>query len=241
MDRYYLCIDLKSFYASVECVERGLDPFKTNLVVADPSRGNGAICLAITPKLKELGVNNRCRIFEIPDNVTYITALPRMKLYIEYSSIIYGVYLKYISKDDIHVYSIDECFLDVTHYLSLYELTPLQLAKKIIADVYKTTGITATAGIGTNLFLAKVALDITAKHSPDFIGYLDEEEFKKKIWYHEPITDVWNVGRGIAKRLEKYQIFEKKGQRYIVIDELKEYTDTKEIQEKFNLLCLTRR
>ena len=211
MDRYYLCIDLKSFYASVECVERGLDPFKTNLVVADPSRGNGAICLAITPKLKELGVKNRCRIFEIPDNVTYITALPRMKLYIEYSSIIYGVYLKYISKDDIHVYSIDECFLDITHYLSLYELTPLELAKKIIADVYKTTGITATAGIGTNLFLAKVALDITAKHSPDFIGYLDEEEFKKKIWYHEPITDVWNVGRGIAKRLEKYQIFDMHG------------------------------
>ena len=132
MDRYYLCIDLKSFYASVECVERGLDPFKTNLVVADPSRGNGAICLAITPKLKELGVKNRCRIFEIPDNVTYITALPRMKLYIEYSSIIYGVYLKYISKDDIHVYSIDECFLDITHYLSLYELTPLELAKRLL-------------------------------------------------------------------------------------------------------------
>lgn len=203
----YLCIDLKSFYASVECVERGLDSLKTNLVVADPSRGNGAICLAVSPSLKALGVKNRCRIFEIPKDIAYITALPRMKKYIEYSAEIYSIYLKYISPEDILVYSIDECFLDVTSYLKMYNLTSVDLAKMIIDDVLKTTGICATCGIGTNLFLAKVALDITAKHADDFIGYLDEESFKKTIWHHEPITDIWNVGRGIAKRLEKYGAF----------------------------------
>lgn len=203
----YLCIDLKSFYASVECVERGLDSLKTNLVVADPSRGNGAICLAVSPSLKALGVKNRCRIFEIPKDIQYITAIPRMKKYIEYSAKIYSIYLKYISPDDILVYSIDECFLDVTSYLKLYNLTSIDLAKMIIDDVLKSTGICATCGIGTNLFLAKVALDITAKHAKDFIGILDEESFKKTIWHHEPITDIWNVGRGIAKRLEKYGAF----------------------------------
>lgn len=207
MNRVYLCIDLKSFYASVECVERGLDPFTTDLVVADPSRGNGAICLAVSPSLKQKGVKNRCRIFEIPKDIDYITALPRMKKYIEYSADIYSVYLKYISPDDILVYSIDECFMDVTSYLKLYNLTARQLARMIIDDVIKTTGICATAGIGTNLFLSKVALDIMAKHAEDFIGYLDVEEFKKTIWYHEPITDIWNIGRGIAKRLEKYGAF----------------------------------
>lgn len=203
----YLCIDLKSFYASVECVERGLDPFTTNLVVADPSRGKGAICLAVSPRLKSLGVRNRCRLFEIPKNIPYITALPRMKKYIEYSSLIYSIYLKYIAPVDILVYSIDECFLDVTNYLNNYNISETILAKLIIEDVYKTTGICATAGIGTNLFLTKVALDITAKHSPNHIGYLDEEKFKKEIWYHEPITDIWNIGPGIAKRLAKYNAF----------------------------------
>ena len=207
MDKVYLCIDLKSFYASVECVERGLDPFTTNLVVADPSRGNGAICLAVSPHLKSIGVKNRCRIFEIPKGVEYITALPRMKKYIEYSADIYSVYLKYISPDDILVYSIDECFMDITSYLNLYNLSAKALAKMIIDDVIKTTGICATAGIGTNLFLSKVALDVMAKHADDFIGYLDVEEFKKHIWYHEPITDIWNIGRGIARRLEKYGAF----------------------------------
>lgn len=207
----YLCIDLKTFFASVECVERGLDPFTTNLVVADPSRGKGAICLAISPCLKNQGVRNRCRLFEIPDDISYITALPRMKYYIDYSANIYSIYLKYFAKEDIYVYSIDECFIDITHYLSMYKLNPKQLAKKVIKDVYDTTGITATAGIGTNLFLAKVALDIRAKHVKDNIGYLDEEEFKKTIWNHRPITDIWNVGPGIAKRLAKYGVYDLKG------------------------------
>ena len=206
--KMYLCIDLKCFFASVECVERFLDPFTTDLVVADPSRGNGAICLAISPSLKAKGVKNRCRIFEIPKNIKYITALPRMKKYIEYSSDIYSIYLKYVSDEDIMVYSIDECFLDITSYIKLYKKTPKELAKMIIDDVYEQTGICATVGIGTNLFLAKVALDITAKHSKDFMGYLDEDEFKKQIWHHRPITDIWNVGHGIATRLAKYGCFD---------------------------------
>lgn len=208
MEKVYLCIDLKCFFASVECVARGLNPFETDLVVADPSRGNGAICLAISPSLKAKGVKNRCRIFEIPKNIDYITALPRMKLYIKYSADIYGIYLKYVSAEDIVVYSIDECFLDVTSYLKMYKLTAKELAKKIIDDVYATLNICATVGIGTNLFLAKVALDITAKHTSDHMGYLDEDEFKKQIWHHKPITDIWNIGRGIAKRLEKYNCYD---------------------------------
>lgn len=170
MKSVYLCIDLKTFFASVECVTRSLNPFETNLVVADPSRGKGALCLAISPKMKMQGIKNRCRMFEIPSGVEYITALPRMNLYMQYSADIYAIYLKYISKDDIHVYSIDEAFLDITHYLHLYNMTPKQLAIKIMADVYESTGITATAGIGTNLYLAKVALDIIAKHTKDNIA-----------------------------------------------------------------------
>lgn len=204
----YLCIDLKTFFASVECVERGLDPFKTNLVVADPSRGKGAICLAISPKLKNMGIRNRCRLYEIPDNVKYITALPRMKKYIEYSSNVYGIYLKYISKDDIHVYSIDEAFLEVTNYLKLYKKTPTEIAKMIMNDIYNTYGITATAGIGTNMYLTKVALDITAKHSPTNIGYLDEEKYKEELWHHKPLTDFWQVGKGTERRLNKLRLYD---------------------------------
>lgn len=204
----YACIDLKSFYASVETAERGLDPFKENLVVADPSRGRGAICLAVTPALKTLGIRNRCRLFEIPETVSYITAKPRMKLYMEYSARIYSIYLKYISKEDIHVYSIDECFLDFTPYLHTYKKTPKEMAVMLMDAVYKETGICATAGIGTNLFLAKVALDITAKHVPDHIGYLDEAEFKRTIWHHRPITDIWNIGKGIAARLSRYGVYD---------------------------------
>jgi len=206
MNKVYMCIDLKTFYASVECVERGLDPFKTNLVVADPERGKGTICLAVSPAMKALGVRNRCRVFEIPNDIEYITAPPRMKLYIKYSANIYATYLKYVSKEDIFVYSIDECFLDVTSYLKYYGLDEISLAKKIIKDVYDTFGITATAGIGTNLFLAKIAMDITAKHVKDNIGYLNEKLFKETVWYHEPITDIWNIGSGIAKRLKKYGV-----------------------------------
>lgn len=207
-NKIYLCIDLKSFYASVECVERGLDPFTTNLVVADPSRGSGAVCLAITPAMKELGVKNRCRIFQIPEHIEYITALPRMKLYMEYSANIYAVYLRYISSEDIHVYSIDECFFDATPYLELYGKTPKELTLMLLDAVYKETGICATAGIGTNMFLAKVALDITAKHSDDHIGYLDQQSFQEKIWHHRPITDIWNIGSGIATRLSRMGMYD---------------------------------
>ena len=161
MKKSYLCIDLKSFYASVECVERGLDPFQINLVVADPTRGGGAITLAATPAIKKLGVKSRGRIYEIPKNIEYITATPRMSLYMQYAARIYSIFLKFISSDDIHVYSIDESFLDVTPYLNLYQMNAKQIAKMIIDDIYNETGITATCGIGTNLYLAKIALDIT--------------------------------------------------------------------------------
>ena len=150
--RFYACIDLKSFFASVECVERGLDSMKTNLVVADPDRGKGAICLAVSPSLKALGVANRCRLFEIPSHIDYIIAKPRMRRYMEYSAKIYSIYLKYVSGEDIHVYSIDECFLDITQYCTLYGKTPREMAKMLMEAVYRETGICATAGIGTNLF-----------------------------------------------------------------------------------------
>ena len=200
-NKIYVCIDLKSFYASVECVERGLDPFEINLVVADPTRGGGAITLAATPAIKKLGVPSRGRIYEIPKNIEYIIAPPRMTLYMQYSATIYSIFLKYVSSDDIHVYSIDESFLDITSYLTLYSTTPKQLAKMILDEIYDQTGITATAGIGTNLFLAKVALDITAKHTKDCMGYLDEDLFKQLIWHHQPITDIWTIGPGTASRL----------------------------------------
>ncbi len=206
MDRTYLCIDLKSFFASVEAISRGLDPFTTNLVVADPSRGRGAICLAVTPAMKKLGVKNRCRIFEIPDHIKYTVALPRMKLYMETSAKIYEIYLRYVSCEDIHVYSIDECFIDITGYLETYKKTPKELARMLIDAVMRETGICATAGIGTNLFLAKIALDITAKHTPDNIGYLDQKGFREKIWFHRPLKDIWGIGPGISSRLLKYGV-----------------------------------
>ena len=206
MNKIYLCIDLKTFYASVECVERGLDPFKTDLIVADISRNKGAICLAISPKMKERGIRNRCRIWEIPKYIKPIIAKPRMKKYIEYSAKVYSVYLKYVSKDDIHPYSIDEMFLDITGYIKLYNMKPYDIAKMIIDDVYKTTGITATAGIGTNLYLTKVALDILAKHTPDHIGILNEKLYKEKLWHHVPLTDFWQIGRGIESRLNKLHL-----------------------------------
>lgn len=210
-DKVYLCIDLKCFFASVECVERNLDPFTTDLVVADKSRGNGALCLAISPSLKAKGVKNRCRIFEIPKQYDYIIAKPRMKKYIEYSANIYSIYLKYVSSEDILVYSIDECFLDITSYLKLYKMDERKLAKLIIDDVYKQTNICATVGIGTNMFLAKVALDIISKTSDDHIGYLSQEIFKEKIWHYRPITDIWNIGKGISNRLEKYGVYDLHG------------------------------
>lgn len=203
----YLVIDLKSFYASVECVERGLDPMKAKLVVADLTRTEKTICLAVSPALRALGVPGRCRVFEIPKNITYEVAPPRMALYIERSADVYSVYLKYVAPEDIHVYSIDEAFINVTPYLSLYGCTARELGEKIRADVARTTGIPATCGLGTNLYLAKIALDITAKHSPNFFGELDEESYKLHLWNHQPLTDFWRIGSGIQKRLAAMNIY----------------------------------
>ena len=246
MNRIYAAIDLKSFYASVECMERNLNPLRTNLVVADNSRTEKTICLAVSPSLKAYGIPGRARLFEVIQKVKdannyrrrfaknntfiaksfddielknnkdleldYITAPPRMSLYMKYSTRIYNTYLKYISADDIYVYSIDEIFCDLTSYLNTYRLTAKELVTRMIRDVYETTGITATAGIGTNLFLAKVAMDIVAKHTePNSYGVriaeLDEMSFRRKLWNHRPITDFWRVGKGYSKRLEKYRIF----------------------------------
>ena len=244
--RTYIAIDLKSFYASVECVERGLDPLTTNLVVADRSRSEKTICLAVSPSLKAYGIPGRARLFEVeqklrevnaerrrrsfgqrltgksvsdielkahPDwEVDYITATPRMAYYIEHSTRIYKIYLNYIAPEDIHVYSIDEVFMDVTAYLNTYGITAHELARKIIGDVLRQTGITATAGIGTNLYLCKVAMDIEAKHIPADkdgvrIAELDEMTYRRKLWTHRPIKDFWRVGHGIARKLEQYGIY----------------------------------
>lgn len=243
--RTYIAIDLKSFYASVECVERGLDPLTTNLVVADTSRTEKTICLAVTPSLKAYGISGRARLFEViqrlrevnaerlmkaphhrltgksvydkelqehPDwEVDYIAAPPRMAHYMMFSTTIYETYLKYVSKDDIHVYSIDEVFMDVTDYLASYRKTAHELAITIIRDVLRQTGITATAGIGTNMYLAKVAMDIVAKHVPADkdgvrIAELDEMEYRRLLWDHKPLTAFWRVGHGIAAKLETYGI-----------------------------------
>lgn len=206
-ERQYLCIDLKSFYASVECVERGLDPMTTDLVVADPERTDKTICLAVSPSLKAKGVKNRCRVFEIPEGIEYIMAPPRMQKYIDYAAEIYGIYLSYIAPEDIHVYSIDEAFLDVTDYLWLYSATAKELAIRLMDEIYEKIGVRASCGIGTNLYLCKIALDITAKHSPDFIGVLDEKSYRETMWNHKPLTDFWRIGRGTAERLAKYGIF----------------------------------
>ena len=216
--RQYIAIDLKSFYASVECMERGLDPLKAKLVVADATRTSKTICLAVSPALKAYGIPGRPRLFEVEQKVKevnavhpelhleYITAPPRMALYMEYSSRIYDVYLKYLAPEDIHVYSVDEIMADVTAYLDTYHMTARELVTKMIQDVYDTTGITATAGIGTNLYLCKVAMDIVAKHAqPDEngarIAMLDEMSYRKLLWNHRPITDFWRVGSGYAKKL----------------------------------------
>ena len=210
-ERTFVCIDLKSFYASVECVRRGLDPMTTRLVVADPTRSEMTICLAVSPAMKAAGVKNRCRLYEIPEGIDYITAQPRMNSYMEVSAEIYGTYLRYVSQEDIHPYSIDECFIDATPYLELYDLTAREFADTLRSAVLAETGIPATVGIGPNLFLAKVALDISAKHALDGVGELDARSFRESIWRHRPITDIWNIGPGIARRLAKYRVFDLKG------------------------------
>ncbi|MDD3206770.1 MAG: DNA methylase, partial [Lachnospiraceae bacterium] len=241
-EHVYIAIDLKSFYASVECVKRDLDPLTTNLVVADISRTEKTICLAVSPSLKAYGIPGRPRLFEVVQKVKeanalrlcrapgqkftgsssnakeleanpslaidYLIATPRMALYMEFSTKIYNIYLKYIAPEDIHVYSIDEVFMDVTHYLQTYRLSPRELAMKMIQDVLQTTAITATAGIGSNLYLCKIAMDIVAKRvTPDKDGVriaeLDELSYRKLLWTHRPLTDFWRVGRGYAKKLEE--------------------------------------
>ena len=245
-EKYYLCIDLKSFFASVECVERGLNPLKTNLVVADSSRTEKTICLAVTPSLKSYGISGRARLFEVVSKVNevnrvrrlyakgrsftgesfnsdelaenknlslgYIVAPPRMAYYMKYSTRIYEVYLRYVAPEDIHVYSIDEVFIDVTSYLNTYGMTAKELATVMINDVYSETGITATAGVGTNMYLAKIAMDIVAKKAkPDKngarIACLDEAGYRRELWSHKPITDFWRVGKGTAKRLESVGLY----------------------------------
>lgn len=206
-DRVYLCIDLKSFYASVECVERGLDPMKAKLVVADPERDKGTICLAVTPAMRELGVKNRCRVYEIPETIPYIMAPPRMKLYIRYAADIYGIYLRYMAKEDIHVYSVDEAFFDASPYLSMYRMGAEDLALLLMRAVKEETGITASAGVGTNLFLAKAALDILAKHKKDHLSYLDEERYRRILWEHRPLTDFWRIGAAMEKRLQSMGLY----------------------------------
>ena len=207
----YMCLDLKSFYASVECADLGVDPFTTPLVVADASRGLGAITLAISPALKALGVKNRCRLFEVPSTIEYMAVKPRMRRYMEVSASIYGVLLEYVAPEDIHVYSIDEYFIDVTPYSRLYKKSYYDLALLFKDKVLERTHIHATVGLGSNLFLAKVALDVLAKHTPQGIGVLNEELFKEKIWYHQPITDIWQIGKGIARRLHKYGVVDLHG------------------------------
>ena len=222
-DRTYIAIDLKSFYASVECRERLLDPLTTKLVVADKSRTSKTICLAVTPALKAYGLSGRSRLFEVEakareikrqtgKELEYIVAPPRMALYIQYSTRIYNVYLRYFSPEDIHVYSIDEVFIDATAYLKTYNMSAHDLTLKIIRDVMYKTGVTATAGIGTNLYLAKVAMDIVAKHIPADkdgvrIASLDERSYREKLWSHTPISDFWRIGRGISKRLANHGLY----------------------------------
>ena len=246
MNRIYMCIDLKSFYASVECVERGLDPLNTNLVVADASRTEKTVCLAITPTLKQYGLSGRARLYEVVQKVKevnykrrkennykkfndksfvdselknnksleldFLIAPPQMKKYMKYSTDIYKIYLKYLAPEDIYVYSIDEVFCDITSYLNTYKLTPRELVSKMIEDVFKTTGITATAGIGTNMYLAKVSMDIVAKHAePNEIGVriaeIDEMSYRDLLWNHKPLTSFWRIGPGIAKKLEQNGMF----------------------------------
>jgi DNA polymerase V len=217
--RTYAAIDLKSFFASVECILRGLDPLTAKLVVADESRTEKTICLAVTPALKAYGIPGRARLFEVNqkvreverrtgEKVEFLIAKPQMAKYVEYSTRVYNVYLKYVSAEDIHAYSIDECFLDLTRYLKLYKKSARELVKTIIQDVFTTTGITATGGIGTNLYLCKIAMDVMAKHVEADedgvrIAELDEMSYRRQLWSHQPITSFWQVGRGIAARLEK--------------------------------------
>ena len=205
-ERSYLCIDLKSYYASVECIERGLDPLTAKLVVADPERTEKTICLAVSPAMKALGVKNRCRVFEIPEHIEYVMAKPRMALYMEYAARIYGIYLRYVAAEDIHVYSIDEVFMDITDYSGARGLSPRGFAAELLGVIFRETGLTATCGLGSNLYLAKIALDIMSKRTPDHIGVLTEQSYRRELWDHRPITDFWRIGPGTERRLARLGI-----------------------------------
>ena len=207
LHRNFLCIDLKSFFASAECLDRGLNPFTTPLVVANPTQGNGAITLAVTPYLKTLGVKSRGRLYEIPKNIKYMIAKPRMSLYLAKSREVVEVYLKYVSLEDLHIYSIDECFLDVTNYLKMYEKSDYELALDILEDVQKSTGLTATCGIGPNMLLAKLSMDIEAKHNKDFIAKWTYDDIPTKLWPIHPLSKVWGIGPRMEVNLNRLGIY----------------------------------
>ena len=227
--RNILCIDLKSFFASCECIELGFDPFKTPLVVANPNQGNGAITLAVTPYLKSKGVKSRGRLFEIPNHVKYKIAKPRMSLYIAKSKEIVGIYLDFIAEEDLHIYSIDECFLDVTNYLKLYNKTDLELAEEILKTIYKKTSLTATCGIGPNMLLAKISMDIEAKHTPNNIAKWGYEDIEKKLWKISPLSKMWGIGSRMEIKLNKMNI-------YSIGDLAK--TDKNLLKDKFGIMGL---
>lgn len=226
INRNIVCIDLKSFFASCECVERNLDPFKTPLVVAEPNR-NGAITLAVTPYMKKLGVKSRSRIYEIPKNIKYMTVRPRMSLYVEKSKEVIDIYLDYVASEDLHVYSIDECFLDLTNYMNLYKKSMREIAKDILNSVYRATGLCATAGIGPNMLLAKIAMDVEAKHNSDFIAEWDYSDVETKLWNITPLSNMWGIGSRMEKKLNSLGLYK--------VGDIAKYNKLK-LKEKFGVI-----
>ena len=229
LDRHFLCIDLKSFFASCECLIRNLDPFTYPLVVANPNQGMGAITLAVTPYLKSLGVKSRGRLYEIPKNIKYYIAKPQMNLYIKKSSEVVNIYLKYVAIEDLHVYSIDECFLDITDYLKLYKKSDYEIAKMILEDIRKNVGLYATCGIGPNMLLAKVAMDIEAKHNSDFIAKWTYDDIPTKLWNISPLSKMWGIGPRMEKNLNKLNIYSIKDLAYY---------DPHKLKQKFGVMGL---
>lgn len=226
VNRNIVCIDLKSFFASCECVERNLDPFKTPLVVAEPNR-NGAITLAVTPYMKKMGVKSRSRIYEIPKNIKYMTVRPRMSLYIEKSKEVIDIYLDYVASEDLHVYSIDECFLDLTNYMNLYKKSMREIAKDILNSVYRATGLCATAGIGPNMLLAKIAMDVEAKHNSDFIAEWNYSDVETKLWNITPLSNMWGIGSRMEKKLNSLGLYK--------VGDIAKYNKLK-LKEKFGVI-----
>ena len=226
VNKNIVCIDLKSFFASCECVERNLDPFKTPLVVAEPNR-NGAITLAVTPYMKKMGVKSRSRIYEIPKNIKYMTVRPRMSLYVEKSKEVIDIYLDYVASEDLHVYSIDECFLDLNNYMNLYKKSMREIAKDILNSVYRATGLCATAGIGPNMLLAKIAMDVEAKHNSDFIAEWDYSDVETKLWNITPLSNMWGIGSRMEKKLNSLGLYK--------VGDIAKYNKLK-LKEKFGVI-----